>query len=260
MGRKNGRMRRRGRGGASSGTGNNAIVTLSGQFQQVLAVNGQANYVYMNPNALDSQRIVTIAQSFSEFRFTKLKIELLNGGTAATPVTLVVGFSPEIDDVLPTSSDEITELAFSRWNDGGCTIPTFLNVPRRALINQARPWYQCNPPPPANLSVVGAAALWAPGVEGVDLTLYSAVSPYQNACQGAIYWLNSSTTVPQNIIVSYTIQFRDPGTNTAGPPNPFLFKKVSSTALFKVIKSKTSKSDAMDQLMLCYGSDSDTKK
>jgi len=261
MGRRNGKMTRRTKRGLISGHGNNQIRSLSGQFQQVVLPN--STFVYLNPVNMDSQRLADQAQSWSEFRFTKLRCELLpNANPASQNITLVVGFSPEIDATQPTTAAEITELAYSRWNDGGMTIPTVLNIPKSALINQARPWYQCNPIAlNSSFPVVAGFVTLNPNINGVDFSAYTSTPAYQSACQGCFYFFNSSTTLQQNVIITYTIQFRDPGNNTAGPPRPKQIQQMSVDTLFLAIKEKkVPKSTVMEQLLLDYKSDGETAK
>jgi len=209
------------------------------------------------------QRLDVQSQAWSEYRFTKLRVEILPNSQPSNPATIVVGFSPEIDEVQPVTAAEITELAFARWNNACTTIPTSMSIPRKALITNARPWYQCNPSVrQLNFPVVGASVTLADGVGGsylgVDFNVYSASSPYQSACQGCFYIFNSAV-IQQNMIISYTCEFRDPGSNLAGPPRPSQLAKADVKSLFTAIKEKKIKrSDVMEQLLLTYTSDTES--
>jgi len=256
-------MKRRSKRGATSTHGNNSIHALSWQFDEVIPAGAGSSFLYLSPVNVNSERLAVQAQAWSEFRFTKLRIELLPNNQPANPATIVVGFSPEIDEVQPVSPAEITELAFARWNNAGTTIPTSFSIPRKALITNARPWYQCNPSQrlttfPVTLGNVTLTDVSTGSYLGVDFNVYSASSPYQSACQGCFYIFNSSTN-QQNMIISYTCEFRDPGSNIAGPPRPIQLAKADIKSLFTAIKEKKVKrSDVMEQLLLTYTSDTES--
>jgi len=149
----------------------------------------------VNPNTLASQRIFALSLSFSMFRFRKLNFEI-----TAQSQALSMCYSIGLDDSQPTTNDEIVEQAFSRYVSLTTTVPVTFSVPAKALAGGNVPWYVCTPLTPLN-----------PGV-------FDNNPGNLQASHGAIFFNNSSATVPYPVVVSYVVEFKDPSNNAAGPP------------------------------------------
>ncbi len=127
------------------------------------------------------QRLQTLGDVFSEFRFRRITTRLHPASTAAgIRGDYVVSYSKDINAVPPVTLADAYQLTSSRLSASSDTVPIPLQLPMAVLRNGPRVWYTCN---------------------------NAAGSEVQDFRQGTLYVLSTTALVVQ-IEIGYEIQFR----------------------------------------------------
>ncbi len=184
--RTGGRRRRSRRNAGASGQ---KWETISGQQLFISTTNNALTQVPVAPSSFT--RVLAIADSFSFYRFTKIKIEMLPSLEDAASGTqqyasLALGYLPGVaPDTPPANEASVLALPYANFLSQGSTVPRRITIPKRELVGDGQlKWYK---------TIAGAA-------------------DSQFETQGIIYgWASSnagSITSGVNWMVHYTCQLQ----------------------------------------------------
>ncbi len=198
--RTGGRRRRGRRNGSAAGQ---KWETISGQQLFISTSNGVLTQVPVAPSSFT--RVLAIADSFSYYRFTKIKIEMLPsledaGSGTQVYVSLALGYLPGVaPDTPPANEASVLALPYANFLSQGSAVPRRITIPRRELVGDGQlKWYK---------TIAGAADSqfetqgiiygWAAGstiTNGVNWMVH-----YTCELQGWILAGNTPLSVPKDV-------------------------------------------------------------
>ncbi len=142
--RTGGRRRRARRNGNAAGQ---KWETISGQQLFISTTNGALTQVPVAPSSFT--RVLAIADSFSYYRFTKIKIEMLPSYEDAatgtqTFASLALGYLPGVaPDTPPANEASVLALPYANFLSQGSTVPRRITIPKRELVGDGQlKWYK----------------------------------------------------------------------------------------------------------------------
>lgn len=131
------------KGGRGKGTGGGGIiqdptVKIRGRYHLTIAGAAYVVEQLVNPLTMD-QRLIELSDTFQEFRFTKLRISLMNASIGSE---IAVAYEPTVLTTAPTLSTIHTLACYKRGNGQYGTPNPLLTVGRGELLASAPKWFR----------------------------------------------------------------------------------------------------------------------
>jgi hypothetical protein len=116
-----------------------SVIKVTGNFLLNVSDLSTPFAVSISPNSFGS-RLYAISDSYTEFRFTRLKFRFFTGASGGS--NIVAGFVQNSLNVSPTTIYEAAELERSAMSFIGQTTPTDLIIGKKELLSQQVNWYR----------------------------------------------------------------------------------------------------------------------
>lgn len=200
-----------------------APVTCGGTVLFTSAGSAGLQTVLLHPLNL-STRTADIANSYSNYRFTRLKFTLMPSAAQ----TSVMGYTDQVES--PAATTATTAIQASEWPcakliTAACTVPQKMSIPKRFLRGKYE-WYTCT----TTTDIIGTGG----GGAGAGSYLVQEL-----VYQGALMILQTTANA-QNFWIEYEVQFKDPSFGNSAP-GPLALKSLSTLTedqLFEEIRRR----------------------
>lgn len=186
------------------------ITTIGGTAMYTSAAS--IGFVKINLHPLTiSTRTADVANSFSSYRFTKLKFSALPSGVQLS----ILAYTDKPESVTATSvstATQFAELPCAVINPASCTNVRSMKVPA-AFLRGNFEWYNCNTG--ADITGTNAGGVAAGTYNVIELTIQGQILLWQGTANSNNYW------------IEYECQFRDPSFGDSSPA-PLLASRMLS--------------------------------